>query len=408
MKVLVYPAMMEIGGSQINAIELAHGTREQGHEVVVFGPDGALVSMVRRLGLEFIQSPVPHVFPSLANMTRLVDVVRRRGIDVVHGYEWGPSVELAFGPHLVCGVPLVTTVLSMSVPAEVPRHAPLLVGTEALVTAQRQKGWRDVELLEPPIDTDLNRPADTVAARARFGFRSGEVVASVVCRLTPELGKLQGVLDGIAAVAALAHRHPVRLLIAGTGPGEAEVARLADTANRAFGREVISFVGALLDPRDAYDCADIVLGMGSSALKGLAFGKPLIVHGDNGFVRRLDEETVGYFTRDGFHGDGGDGERDLLPLLETLVVDAGARQRLGAFGLRLVTERYSLKAAVRKQIGIYERVAGRRAATASRVQELVTPAIEIMKHKTVTSGRRLRSAFFTPRRAGTVPAGAGG
>ena len=43
MRILVYPAKMEIGGSQLNAIELARGVAELGHDVLLFGPTGPLV-----------------------------------------------------------------------------------------------------------------------------------------------------------------------------------------------------------------------------------------------------------------------------------------------------------------------------------------------------------------------------
>ena len=41
----------------------------------------------------------------------------------------------------------------------------------------------------------------------------------------------------------------------------------------AAGRTVISFAGMLVDPRAAYSAADIVVGMGSSALRAMAFAK---------------------------------------------------------------------------------------------------------------------------------------
>ena len=46
---------------------------------------------------------------------------RRTQIDIVHGYEDGPALELALGPHRKFGTPLVITFLSMSVPSQFPR-----------------------------------------------------------------------------------------------------------------------------------------------------------------------------------------------------------------------------------------------------------------------------------------------
>jgi hypothetical protein len=40
-KVLVYPHVMEIGGSQLNAIEIAAAVRNRGHEVVIVRLSGS-------------------------------------------------------------------------------------------------------------------------------------------------------------------------------------------------------------------------------------------------------------------------------------------------------------------------------------------------------------------------------
>ncbi len=54
MKVLVYPHAMEIGGSQLNALEIAAAVRDRGHEVTVVSRPGPLLKSVRRLGLSHV------------------------------------------------------------------------------------------------------------------------------------------------------------------------------------------------------------------------------------------------------------------------------------------------------------------------------------------------------------------
>ena len=48
---------MDIGGSQLNAIELAASVRDRGHDVLLVGRPGRLVDTVRRLGLEYVPLP---------------------------------------------------------------------------------------------------------------------------------------------------------------------------------------------------------------------------------------------------------------------------------------------------------------------------------------------------------------
>ena len=50
MRLLVAPHDLNIGGSQINAIDLAAGAAEAGHEVTVFGVPGPLVDLVPTVG----------------------------------------------------------------------------------------------------------------------------------------------------------------------------------------------------------------------------------------------------------------------------------------------------------------------------------------------------------------------
>ena len=87
MKILVYPHTMEIGGSQINAIELAAAVRNRGHEVFVISRPGPLVDMVYRLDLPHLQIPDsyrPFSHRLWRHLARIVDELQ---IDVAHGYE---------------------------------------------------------------------------------------------------------------------------------------------------------------------------------------------------------------------------------------------------------------------------------------------------------------------------------
>ncbi|MFN0030188.1 MAG: glycosyltransferase [Acidimicrobiales bacterium] len=378
MSILVCPETMELAGSQLNAIELAKGVQDRGHRVVLFGRDGDLVPLARDLGLEFILAPPSAGVRLWANATELIEVVRSRNIGLVHGYERGPSLELAFGPHLRWSTPLVITVQAMSVASELPRHVPLIVGTEELAQRQRRKGYQHVELLEPPIDLNANRPgiAGGCAARAGFGFGAQDIVVVIVGRLTDELDKLAGVEAAMAGVGRLTRRAAVRLLVVGGGQGEARVRALAAEVNRHAGRPVVTVAGQLLDPRAAYDCADIVVGMGGSALKGLAFGKPVVVVGASGFVRLVEETSAATFLFNGWYGHGeGSGYVDELErVLHALIEDAHLRVRLGNYGLGVLVPRFALTGAIERQIDMYRAAIRAPAGGVARLRGLARSA----------------------------------
>lgn len=358
MRILVYPHSMEIGGSQLNAVELGGAVRDLGHEVVVMSEPGPLVDTVRGLGLEHLAIPLQRRRPSPVVIRSLLEQVRRRGIDVVHGHEWPPALEAYLGPGLRLGVPTVATVMSAAVAPFLPRHVPLVVGTEQLRRDVVADGYREVSLIEPPVDVTANSPEfEAGDFRATHGLDPERLLVVVCCRLVREL-KLEGLLAACDAFGELARDgQAMQLAIVGDGDARADVIERAARANALAGRAVVVLVGELRDPRPAYAAADIVLGMGGSALRGMAFGKPLVVQGERGFWKVCRPDSAEEFLTGGWYGlgDGTAGIARLKSELEPLLADPGYRGRLGAFARTLVVERFGLLSAAQAQVEIYQR-----------------------------------------------------
>ncbi len=194
--------------------------------------------------------------------------------------------------------------MSMSVASFLPRDVPLTVGTEFIRKAAMDSGHRQVELLEPPVDTNADNPAvDGSGFRANQGIHPNEVLFAMVCRLVPDL-KLEGLLSACEAVCELAVAgRPVRLIIVGDGRARGEVEKRAAEVNASAGREVVLMTGEMADPAPAYAAADVVIGQGGSALRGMAFGKPLVVVGEEGFSELLTPESLP-FSGQGWYGLG--------------------------------------------------------------------------------------------------------
>ncbi|MBB3041942.1 glycosyltransferase [Nocardioides soli] len=356
MRILTYPHDLALGGSQLNAIELSAALRDRGHEVVVYGRPGALVDTVRSLGLEFLTAPDPGRRPSPRVARDLAGLVRERRIDVLHGYEWPPGLECNLAGRL-SGALSMTTVMSMSVAPFLPRSMPVVVGTEQIADAERRAGRHRVRVLEPPVDVVANQPDDALGRDFRVRQGIGDDF-TVVCvsRLAHQL-KLEGILTAIDAVGRLAAAAPVRLVVVGDGPARAEVERRADLVNVRTGRPVVVLPGAIDDPRPAYAAADVVLGMGGSALRAAAFGKPLVVQGEGGFFRLLTPESLPDFLWTGWYGYGGADRPpvDLLAdLLAGLAVDESRRRDLGRFSRAVVEQRFALTEAAARQEAIYD------------------------------------------------------
>ncbi|WP_131740495.1 glycosyltransferase family 4 protein [Actinomadura roseirufa] len=410
MRILVYTHAMEIGGSQINAIELAGAVRDLGHEVMVAGEPGPLVDLVHRTGLEYVPLDPARRRPAPSTVRMLRGLVAARRLDVVHGYEWPPGVDAYYAARGRPRAAAVCTVMSMAVAPFLPPSLPLVVGTEQIrrtVLDRRGRRPGTVHLIEPPVDVEANAPGHPDAEfRARFGLDPGPLDLVVVSRLAPEL-KLEGLLTAIEVAARLAGE--VRLVIVGDGPARAEVRARAAEANARAGDRVVVLTGQLDDPRPAYAAASIALGMGGSALRALAFARPLIVQGERGFFEPLTPETSATFLDQGWYGVGGRGADRLEEILRELIGDEARRTELGGYGRRLVTERYGLERAARVQEAIYTRAVAEASARSVAVRwDAAATAPRVALYKAVRKAARLRGPV--PRDdfnavAGTTPRG---
>jgi glycosyltransferase involved in cell wall biosynthesis len=272
-------------------------------------------------------------------------LVREERFEVVHAWDWPQCLNAYLMATTGGRVPVVGSIMSMAVTRVVPRSMPLTYGTAALVDQARGRGYRHVMLLEPPVDLARDDPeaVDGLSQRDRWSIRAGEVLVVMVSRLVGWL-KLEGLRAAIEAVDRLADRFPVRLAIVGGGDAEPELREKARQINAARDRDVVVVNGPMADPRPAYAAADIVIGMGGSAIRGMAFGRPTIIVGESGFAQWFDPVSAPHFLRHGMYGVGDGGRLDdrLVDLLTERLTDEAARTELGHWSSSLVRQRFDV------------------------------------------------------------------
>jgi len=147
----------------------------------------------------------------------------------------------------------------------------------------------------------------------------------------------------------------VQLVIVGDGAARGLVSERASRSNAQAGRTAVVLTGQMEDPRPAYAAADVMLGMGGSALRSLAFAKPLVVQGENGYWRLLTPQSEPEFLWQGWYGYGGDSSVGTASVVDELlqVRDPERRAELGEYGRNLVVGRFSLERAAELQERIY-------------------------------------------------------
>jgi glycosyltransferase involved in cell wall biosynthesis len=385
MRLLVALNHLELGGAQLNALDFARGARERGHDVVVFGPvyndrPGPVAEMVRSAGLPLVLAyhpdSIPGVIPARRALSRALSrTVAEERIELVHAYEFPLILDSFYGPHLKFGVPLVCTIYGTIMQWWLPRYPPLIVGTHEFAERAAPLRTQPPVVIEPPINTDADDPAliDGAAFRRAHGI-GDDIVLGIVSRLEPTL-KADGIKCAIAAIQYLDDPR-IRLVVTGHGPSADEFSASAERVNAALGRRAVVMTGPLDDPRPAYAASDIALGMGSSALRAMAFGKPLIVLGSQGFAKPFLPSTADEFLSGGFFGTGsGDlGPHPLAASIRQLVDRPEMRSQLGVFGRQLILDRFSLKIASAKLDDVYRAAAAQTYPRRQRVREAVRAA----------------------------------
>jgi glycosyltransferase involved in cell wall biosynthesis len=346
-KILVFAHRLDIGGTQTNAIELAAALRDlHGHQVVLFATPGPAAEMARQKGLRFVPAPAARFHPSPVRASALRRVVRQERPDLIHAWDWWQCIDAYYAVHLSMRVPMVVSDMMMFLTRTLPRTLPTTFGTPELVDQAKQSGWRRATLMLPPVDVHRNAPmaVDAQTFRGRYQLAGEEMTLVTVSRLSNWM-KLESLCGTIEVVRRLGGESPLRLVIVGDGLARPALERAAAEANAHLGREAVILTGALVDPRPAYAAADVVVGMGGSALRGMAFGKPVVVVGERGFCSLLATDSAPLLFYKGMYGrgDGTPIQDNLEPIIRRLVTDRQHLPALGEFSREFVTSHFKLE-----------------------------------------------------------------
>ena len=244
--------------------------------------------------------------------------------------------------------------MEMSVPPHVPRHQHLIVGTKYLDEEQRASRPGPVHFISPPVDTNHDDPAvSPTEFEIAHGLEDRKLRIFIVSRLD-ELMKATAIDHAFSAIERLG-RTDLQLVVVGGGTAQARLAARAREVNGRLCWPSIVMTGPQSDPRAAYASADIVIGMGASAARALAFGKPLVVSGEAGWYRLFTTETSESLYRQSFWS----AESELEPVdslcreLRAIVDQPELRHELGEYGRQFALDHFSLDAMSRKLFEVY-------------------------------------------------------
>ncbi|MEO7005436.1 MAG: glycosyltransferase family 4 protein [Terrimesophilobacter sp.] len=364
LKVLVHLNALELGGTQINAVDLAAQMRSHGVESVLLGarntiPDGpSLLEIAAARDMEIcLYDPAPAIFSRARQVTAFA---HRHHADLVHVYgSWGGGARPTYwGPSRFAKTPWVQTVYEMSVSPKIYRHMPMIVGTGYQRDEQHDRPGRTI-LISPPVDLVENHPdaVDQKQFRSANHIGDGPLVV-IVSRLDASMKSvpIRAAIDAMRLLAPTG----ATLAIVGAGDDVVAIQGRADAVNNALGRNAVRLIGPMADPRPAYAASDVMLGMGGSAARALAFAKPLVVQGEAGWSMLFEPTSAETLARSSYWSP--EAVADPAPRLAAMVApllrDRERRAELGCFGRTFAEEHFALTSMADRLVDFYRTVQG--------------------------------------------------
>jgi len=352
---LVIAQMLESdgpGGAEVVVLRLGEALRARGHEVVPVGPArgcGWLAQQFRDRGFE------PETFDlhrplDWRCLRGMVDMLRRRRVDIVHSHEFTMAVYGTAAARWIRR-PHVITMHGNQRMTSRWRRRQLLRGafrwSDATVAVSHDtKRHLDAEIGLAPrvvriVPNGVPVPAgERGRLRATLGVPENALVVAAMGSLVPRKGHAV-LIRALAAEAGL----PWRLVIAGGGPEREPLQALArelrvDERVHLLGHR--DDIGDILAAADIFAMPSLWEGLPLALLEAMATGKPVVASATSGIPEAITPEVEGLLTPPG--------DIDALRrALGRLLCDPVLRQQLGAraagraaaeFSIRAMTDRY--------------------------------------------------------------------
>jgi len=303
------------GGSGVIAAEVATSLARRGHRVHVFSdaPPGRLDLGHEGVAFHRVEAPaypqLGHDLYTLALASKIIDVARREGLDVVHAHYALPhavSAELArqvlaaerpaSAPRVVTTLHGTDTTLVGIDPTFLPLTRFSVLGSDALTVPSlwlAEVTRRNLDL-PPALSIDV---VPNFVDTDRFAPTDGPPSAPPVIVHVSNFRALKRVTDVVRVFAIVRASRPARLRLIGDGPERTAAEALARTLGVA---DDVELVGERDDlPASLTDAAVFLLpseteSFGLAALEALSCGVPVVASRVGGVPEVVPDGEVGF------------------------------------------------------------------------------------------------------------------
>jgi len=370
-RILILAEKMRSGGGPRTIVTIARALAEAGHHVAMATQGGPLLQPATDAGIAHYLLPGARLWPvrgqlSLANMARLLWIVRRERPDVIHCFRrW--SLYLAVVTSFLHRRPLVFTNNTVGVRFYGCRISALLTATSPqfarFIAESAGVPAEQVTVIPNRIDLRAFASGSLPAkhdARSRLGIPAGRRTIAFISRFQlGEMGKIEGLWRFLDGLPDLRDRVPALFVaLAGIGSDSEAVRSRCAEVNRAAGGEAVRPLGVLPTVADLLACADLVVGTGRCVMEAMACGLPTAVIGRRGFAGLVGPDTIGPIADTNFAGRNvspGQLDREMAPGLAAALNDEELASSLGEFGRRYVEEELDVQRGVARYEAVYRR-----------------------------------------------------
>ncbi|PVM92031.1 glycosyltransferase family 4 protein [Caulobacter endophyticus] len=367
---------LETGGAEQTTIDVAHGVVAQGGKALVATRGGRMAARLEADGGRLAQMPAQSKNPlvMLGNAARLIDLIRREKVTLVHARSRAPAFPALWAAHAT-KVPFVATYHGVYNAKSALKRWYNAVMTKGDLVIANSDYTRAHVIAEHGIHPDrvVAIPRGVDLARFEPSFVSGERVEALrkawgvagderrlKVLLAGRLTRWKGQGLAIQAVARLKALGDARvlLLLAGDDQGRKGYrAELEHMIAQAGLEDSVRLVGHCDDMPAAYLLADLAIApslepeaFGRTAVEPQVMGRPVIA-ADHGATR----ETV-VPGETGWLAAPGDVEAWAQALNDACEAGAAGRQAMGMAARARARRLYSVDAMVEATLKVYARV----------------------------------------------------
>jgi glycosyltransferase involved in cell wall biosynthesis len=367
---------LETGGAEQTTIDVARAVIEAGGRAFVATRGGRMTARLISDGGRLAQMPVHTKNPltMLGNAARLVDLIRREKVSVVHARSRAPAFAALWAAQAT-KTPFVTTYHGVySAQNRLKRWYNAVMTRGDLVIANSEY-TRDHLLAEHGVDpakvvaiprgVDLDRfnpswvvPARVEALRQAWGV--AETERRTIFVLAARLTRVKGHLTIIEAAARLRDQGRADFLVLFVGDDQGRVDYHAELEREIAAKhlsEVVRIVGHCDDMPAAYLVGDAALAprttpeaFGRTAVEPQAMGRPVLASNNGGMTETVVDGVTGWLV------EPGDAEAWAAAMAHAIDIGAGKRLEMGHAGMSRARQLYRVDLMCEQTLAVYERV----------------------------------------------------